>query len=170
MGAKEMPKPVIDINPALLEHHERTIGKMAAEIAYLKSRQLVRTSPEMVRDGLGMTPQHWRELLWENDRERLRQRWSALKAIWYEPATPTTCFGRGDEFNWWNAACATLALLLGRFWGDADEARWKRRLGAKYIWGRDVAFFDNHQSYFGWSHMAVKLYPGLRVEIFSDGE
>lgn len=163
----------IDIRPALIEHHEQVISKMATEITYLKSRQLVPVSPEMVRDDLGMTPEHWRQMCWECDREMLSQRWKALKAIWGKPVKSS---GRGysrdlcEDVTLLDRLVATVAVVLDRSWSDRAEARWKRRLSVPFIHGNEVCFWDSHQGYFGWSNMALRVYPGFRVEIYSDGE
>ncbi|MBW6524462.1 hypothetical protein KZ810_13215 [Sphingomonas sp. RHCKR47] len=79
---------------------------------------------------------------------------------------------REEEWTVWRALVCTIAILLGRRWGDDAEARWSRRHGRAGVWADTprLAFFDSRDTYGGYDITRVELAPGCRFSVFSDGE
>lgn len=130
----------------------------------------------LLRDEWGMTPEDWRWLRWESEREHLANRWKALKAIWGQPvvAQCTSQYvrnerGRGDDWTVWRAVWATIGVILDRSWTDQVEGRWKARKG-RHAYGLDLAYWDATSVYGGYEVTVLSLYPRCRVSIFNDGE
>lgn len=137
---------------------------------------------EMIADEIGMTREDLRWLRWENERDDLRHRWRALRAIWCKPVLADDWYdktikrdARGDDWTLGRAVKATIGILLNRRWTDkvkrkAEEKRKKSLRKSWGFYGYGMAFWDNHRTYGGYAVMVVWLYPGCRVSIFSDGE
>lgn len=79
---------------------------------------------------------------------------------------------REEEWTIWRAMLCTIAILLGRRWSDAAEARWARRHRQAGIWAPTpmLAFFDARDNYGGYDVTIVQLAPGCRFSVFNDGE
>lgn len=127
------------------------------------------------RDDLGMTDEDWRWVCWESERERLADRWKALKALWgktVRSARPSQYVGngrsRGDDWTPWRAICATVGIILDRNWTDDVEQIWRGRHG--FCPGVDMAYWDARSVYGGYEVTVLWLYPRCRVSIFSGGE
>lgn len=132
-------------------------------------------SRETERDENGLRPDDWRWMRWEIEKFDLWCRWSALKAMWCKPVTRQkftgvrTIAGRGEDWTFWRGVKATVAIVLDRRWSDDLEARHRAKRGGR-SYGDTVAFWDAHDTYHGHECMIVQLYPGCRVELFSDGD
>lgn len=123
---------------------------------------------EIERDECGMRPDDHRWLLWEMEREDLRQRWKALKALWGKPIKARPRRGewtiydgyernRDDEWSLSCALLASIAILINR-------------RGSDYRSSVNLAFWDARDTYGGYEIWRLTLSAGMRVEIFSDGE
>lgn len=131
-------------------------------------------------DEFGMTADDWRWLSWEQDKFMLAQRWKALKTLWGPPVIDERSTGRrtdgvtdytaNRDGNWtvWRAVCATVGVVLGRYWHAQVEARYRAKYG--YARSSDMAYWDSHPVYGGYTVDCLWLYPGCRVSIFNDGE
>lgn len=147
-----------------------------AEIAFsLQPRAVNGTMPYPQTDEWGMSEEEWRWERWEYEQERLRDRWKALKALWLRPVpskNPSQYVanesGRGDDWTFWRAICATIGVVLDLAWTDAIEARSRARRG--FVAGIDMAYWDARSLYGGYAVSVLWLYPRCRVSIFSDGE
>jgi uncharacterized protein len=134
-----------------------------------------------------MTLGQMREMYAEVDRHHAEQRRRALIALWAAPVVDqdstarrrdgVICYrdNRDDDWSLWSALQATVGLILVRYWSDAADARWSRRLkGCKAarwgIYGRAMAYWDSEPVYGGYAVDVLRLYPGCRIEHFNDGE
>jgi hypothetical protein len=117
--------------------------------------------------------------------ENLRQRWSALKALWgpairqrpRDSRKGWTIYdgherNRDDEWTLWRGVLCTIAILLDRHWSEAAEARWTKRTGKAGSYGDrlNLAYFGCGPTYGGYDAWIVELAPGCRFSVFSDGE
>jgi hypothetical protein len=131
-------------------------------------------------DEWGMTPDDHRYLAWELDRFQLQQSWKALKAMWAPPVVDQSATqrrkdgyvvksrARGDEWTWWRGVQATVGVLLGRYWTDRAEEKYRSTHG--FVCGLDVAYWDAGPIYGGHTAQCLWLYPGCRVEFIDETE
>lgn len=139
-------------------------------------------------DEFGMTAEDWRWERWQYYQYDLGQRWKALRTLWGPPiidedSTRRRTDGvinysanRDDEWTFWSAVKATVAIVLNRRWTDDAERRWKARNAHRSGWGRmaylgvTVAYWDAGSIYGGYTSEVCSLHPGCRVQLFNDSE
>lgn len=118
-------------------------------------------------------------------RQDYAERWAALRALWgpairNEPRDRRLGWtiydghvrARDEEWTLLRALSATVGIVLGLRWGDAEDRRWERRHGQSAVWAPcyDLAFWDSRSDGYGYSSMQLHLRAWFHVEIFSDGE
>ena len=129
------------------------------------------------KDEWGMSAEDRRFLAWELDQEERRHRFKALKALWghrgpkvWYSGCEGNSAGKGDDWTFWRAVRMSLALIFGRQWGQVDEDAYERQTGRRFCKSFNMCFWDNGPTYGGYTVMVGRLCPGLRCEIFHDGE
>lgn len=130
-------------------------------------------------DDCGLTPDDYRQLAWEIEREYARQRFKAIRAMWGAPvksrparaAKGWTIYdgyvrNRDDDWTFWRGIRATIGCLLGitpRL--DPATGNWVRS------WlSLSMAYWDAHSTYGGYTIERLQLHGWFGVELFNDGE
>lgn len=118
----------------------------------------------------------------ESCREDRRQRVGALAMLWGPPIVDQAStrrrtdgvvdYSRRRQKEWtlWRGILATVAIVLNRRHGRRQAVLQKRRSGSSYVASLDLGYWSARSDGYGYSAMLCWLYPGVRVEIISDGE
>lgn len=129
-------------------------------------------------DELGMTPDDHRWLAFDIYQHGLGQRWKALKALWCAPIVDEVSTrrrtdgvidyiqNRGEDWTLMRAIRASIGLILGL------SPRHDPKTGNWHRWwdSLELAFWDNHSVYGGYTVDVLQLIGWFGVECFNDGE
>lgn len=134
-------------------------------------------------DDWALTPAQERELT-ESLRAYVReQRWAALRMLWGRPIKSKprdrqkgwTIYdghvrNRDEDWTVWRGIAATVALIINRRQGQRQVDQHRSRTGKLYVPSFDLGYWDNRYDGYGCSYGCLRLYPGWRVEVASEGE
>lgn len=130
----------------------------------------------------GLTEAEDAELARDYRRHDRSERFKALCMLWgpaivNEGATRRRRDGvivysrdRGDDWTFWRAFRASVAIILNRRWHQAHVDKLKARTGSSWAGSFDLGYWDAESNGYGYSNGYLNLYPGWRVEIGLDGE
>lgn len=77
---------------------------------------------------------------------------------------------RGEEWTFFRAIRASVALILNRRWSQ-DQVDWhEKRTGRTWAESFDLGYWDAASDGYGYNNGYLNLYHGWRVEVGSDGE
>lgn len=127
----------------------------------------------------GLAPDDHREIAWELEREDLRQRVKAIRAMWGNPikSGPRSAKkgwtiydgherNRDDDWTFWRGVRATVGCLFNispRL--DPATGNWVR------FWDSySIAYWDSGPTYGGYTVERLNLHGWFGVELFNDGE